>query len=336
VDGDGDFIFNTAPLDSLGSEEKKGEDLLISVPSISSITVGGKEPISDVLKQLIPDQRDQIKLDDVVTGYLRRTIDALRLERFPVQDIPYNEAEVPKHIRQFEDVIAEVQTILILLARWAETSQLPLLEKVLARLAEADKGAGGTVGWLRLGWYPVLVLMYAGGIAALSAGKFGALRSILSCRVRGDERTGASDAPLVIRTVEAMTEIGDVFKTIPGHERQYAARSEYLFKILQPDLEDLLFWGERMSFSLTGSRSCWLSRLRMFARTSGVTGIYGVHPDALAGSTGVDSVRTRSRKSLPKQSRPETPGGRCRRDCLAVLSSGSSRLRRAIESSWGN
>jgi hypothetical protein len=35
----------------------------------------------------------------------------------------------------------------------------------------------------------------------------------------------------------------ELFKKLPGHERHYASRSEYLFKALQPGLEDLLFLG---------------------------------------------------------------------------------------------
>ncbi len=35
----------------------------------------------------------------------------------------------------------------------------------------------------------------------------------------------------------------EVFKRIPGHERQFAPRSEYLFKLLQPYLEEALFLG---------------------------------------------------------------------------------------------
>ena len=50
-----------------------------------------------------------------------------------------------------------------------------LISKIFARLAEADKGTGGTVAWLRAGWYPILALMYTGGIAALSAANFPAL-----------------------------------------------------------------------------------------------------------------------------------------------------------------
>ena len=36
----------------------------------------------------------------------------------------------------------------------------------------------------------------------------------------------------------------DSFKQIPDHERNYAPMSEYLFKLLQPLLDDILFIGK--------------------------------------------------------------------------------------------
>jgi hypothetical protein len=244
IDGDGDFIFNTAPLDVLGDETKEGKDILISIPTGLTISPNGHENVVDSLKRLIPDQRDQIKLDDLVSGAIRRTVDTLRLERFPVQGLEFNNQTFPTRIRQFEDVLVDAQAITILLARWATPEQLPLLEKMLARLAESEKGSGGTVGWLRAGWYPLVYLMYSGGIAALSADQFEALHSILTCQIQGDDQTGARSSPLALRAMDQVIEIGDSFKKIPGHERHYAPRSEYLFKTLQPNLEDLLFVGK--------------------------------------------------------------------------------------------
>jgi hypothetical protein len=43
--------------------------------------------------------------------------------------------------------------------------------------------------------------------------------------------------------MKAIGAIHDGFKLIPGHERQYTPRSEYLFKFLQPLADDTLFLG---------------------------------------------------------------------------------------------
>ena len=52
--------------------------------------------------------------------------------------------------------------------------------------------------------------------------------------------------PLVFALGKAITqlEINDTFKRVPSHERNYTPRSEYLYKFLQPQLDDLLFFGK--------------------------------------------------------------------------------------------
>jgi hypothetical protein len=43
--------------------------------------------------------------------------------------------------------------------------------------------------------------------------------------------------------VDGISDVTGAFKALPGHDRQYVARSEYLFKLLQPRLDDALFLG---------------------------------------------------------------------------------------------
>jgi len=49
--------------------------------------------------------------------------------------------------------------------------------------------------------------------------------------------------PLIRAVTRPMTDLIDGFKALPGHERQYTPSSEYLHKLLQPTLDDLLFLG---------------------------------------------------------------------------------------------
>ena len=54
-----------------------------------------------------------------------------------------------------------------------------------------------------------------------------------------------SNQNLTLIRVEAreMNHLTDAFKQLPGYENHYTPRSEYLLKLLQPLLEDLLFLG---------------------------------------------------------------------------------------------
>jgi len=89
-----------------------------------------------------------------------------------------------------------------------------------------------------------MLLMYAGGIAALAEDKYENLAAIMMTKV-GSRHSGAEAKPIIVPATEGMLDVtrADLFKSLPGHERQYAPKSEYLFKTLQPMLEDLLFLG---------------------------------------------------------------------------------------------
>jgi hypothetical protein len=110
---------------------------------------------------------------------------SLALEQFPAS-APVTGEAFPLRLKQYEAAVQELLTILVLLARWGRGEQLRTLEKVFSHLAAVDKGSGGIVLWLRLGWYPIQLLMYAAGIAALDAKNYEALAlmSALQCRAR--------------------------------------------------------------------------------------------------------------------------------------------------------
>ena len=130
------------------------------------------------------------------------------------------------------------------MGRWCTDEQLPILEKTFGRFAEGDKGSsGGLAVWLCLGWYPTLYLMYSAGVAALSANNYKALAIILTTPVHAKSHDSSELQPLTVAVIKELTEIVDVFKWLPGHDRHRVPRSEHLRTRQQPLLEDLLFLG---------------------------------------------------------------------------------------------
>jgi len=243
LDGDGDFVFHAPPLQALGDGGETDTDVLVKLSPYTAPAPPVGESVADTMKELLPTPMQQIRLDDYVSAHVRRFLDGTRAEQFPVQGVPVSNDEFVARLKRYEDVAADLETIVVLLGRWAERHQLPLLEKVYARIVESDKGSAGNGLWLSLGWYPGLLLMYEGGIAALAARNYDALAVILRSHVRADRHSGGDTVPVILPVIDAMNEIGDAFKRLPGYERNYVPRSEYLFKRLQPPLEDLLFLG---------------------------------------------------------------------------------------------
>jgi hypothetical protein len=146
-------------------------------------------------------------------------------------------------MQAYEAISKDLQRVVTLLARWGDADQALQLERILTRLAETDKGSSGLVVLLKLSWYPLMLLMYCAGIAAIASKNYHVLKSVFDTTVQPDPH--GDPRPLVVHVMSNMTEIHDTFKRLPGLDQKYVPRSEHLFTLLQPVLEDLLFLGRR-------------------------------------------------------------------------------------------
>lgn len=245
VDGDGDLIF-TEHLPKVGDDQGTGTketDLLIKVAPPTIPSTEGPQTLSDVVKALLSDPAQRIRLDDLTTMHTRRAIDRMSAQHFPVS-FPYTDEEFISRVARYEADIRDLVEIVVLLSKWGGPDQLPQLERLFRRLYEAERPTAGLNVWIELQWYPIFVLVYAAGISALSARNYEALAIALQTPVRdGAGRFEGRSRPLVEAVVRHLTDIVTLFNKLPGLDRRYTPRSDHLLKTLQPTLEDLLFLG---------------------------------------------------------------------------------------------
>jgi len=76
----------------------------------------------------------------------------------------------------------------------------------------------------------------------VAADKYENLATMFMAKVAGDE-TRRDDGPLLLLTIGHIVANYEAFKRLPGHERNYVPYSEYLYKKVQPSLDDLIFLG---------------------------------------------------------------------------------------------
>jgi hypothetical protein len=243
-EGDGDLIFSPLP-DGLDTE-KTESDMLVQAPAalVPINETSDEGSLIDQVKDYLSDPRYRIRLDDLVSNEIRMTLHALRDEEFPLQTATVTPDDFADRIHRYEAGLSRLTTIVILLGRWGAEEHQPLIERVIARMADRIESRGGKVVWMGLRWYPIMLLMYSGGIAALSSRNYASLSTLLLTKL-GRRITGQEAQEAVVATIDGMLEVEqfELFKKLPGHENQYTPRSEYLFKTLQPGVEDLLFLG---------------------------------------------------------------------------------------------
>lgn len=247
--GDGDFFFTAPDLKSSPEIPQPEGDVLVEVPAdlIPQDDEGENEEMPallDRVKEYLSDHKHRIQLNDLVMRELRSGQQRLGEENFSVQGSASGE-EFAQRLVQYEEAMSELLDITVLLGRWAEQSQQNIIRQLVHTLAGQIESKGGVVIWLALRSYPMLLTMYVGGIAALEGENYETLKTLLSTTVK-NERRGDSET-VVQATSSAMLDVArvDAFKNLPGHERQFTPQSEYLFKRVQPIVEDILFLGRR-------------------------------------------------------------------------------------------
>lgn len=247
IDGDGDFIFDTSILAKVqgtaSSEPEPDIDVFIKAPSFSAPQGLREDSVADNLKRLIASPSERIRLNDFINDLLRRASEKLSQEKFPTSGALTND-EFASRLQRYEEAIQDLITAVILLAHWGEPEHLRLIERIFARISEIERVNAGLIVWVRLAWYPLLLLMYAAGISALAARRYDALWVALCTPVYSEQRIlDQAYPPAVLPVISNLTEIVAQFKLLPDMERKFVPRSEHIYKKLQPALEDELFLG---------------------------------------------------------------------------------------------
>ncbi|MDO9333825.1 MAG: caspase family protein [Dehalococcoidales bacterium] len=241
IDGDGDLIFKAPILESPKKEEKKDEDFLIAVPSSMHMTnpPESSSPIA-LAKEYLSDSRHTIKLHDLISQELREVLLQTSEDNFMIQG-KWSLEEFTRRLKEYERILYNLQRIMCCVAYWGKQEHMPLLKMAPIRLRDRLESKSGLVVWQALRWYPIMLLFYTSGISALASEKYDNLAAIFLSRVPHSPYDKAT--VLVTNIGDQTADLHDAFKELPGHERQYVPRSEYLFKLLQPMLDDLLFLG---------------------------------------------------------------------------------------------
>lgn len=245
IEGDGDMVLAAPGLGELEESETKDIDRLISVPFAEPTTeIGSAEAKVTKVKELLARQSGSIELHDMLSAEVRRFLSATSDDAFAPTG-QFSQPEFVSRLERYEAAVQDISLLLACVAQWGSTSHLATLQKCIARSCDRLEVTGGLTVWLALRWYPLLIELYCGGLAAVDARRFDSLAALFGTTLPSSDHRRASDT-FVEAASTAVLELNrtNVLKQIPGHERNYTPLSEHLLKILQPRLDDALFLGK--------------------------------------------------------------------------------------------
>jgi len=245
LDGDGDFVFKAAGLSELESAQGKDLDRLITVPYSEELTeTHSLTKKFERAKALLSSESSSIELHDFLLSEVRRFLVLTAEDNFPVVG-SFNPADFVPRLERYESAVLDLSILLATVAYWAKPVHLSTLQKCLSRSCDRLDARGGLAVWLELRWYPLILQTYRAGIAAVDAQRYESLAALFHTPlpVIDHHQQGSLLVEAVGKCILELNRTS-LLKTIPGHENHYTPLSEYLFKILQPSLDDLLFLGK--------------------------------------------------------------------------------------------
>jgi len=193
----------------------------------------------DKAKKLVSEERHRIKLHELVAEEVRELLPLISEESIPIQR-KFSAEEFAELLIKYEEATRDFCRIGILVAYWGTSSNHGTLTMAVQRLVDGLVTESNSNLWTH--WYPVLLFLYSCGIAAVAAAKFDNLKAIMHTGVEDTGRPGRRI--ILIRAItKELKNAHDAFKKLPGHENQHVPRSEYIFNVLRPTIDSVLYLG---------------------------------------------------------------------------------------------
>ncbi len=183
------------------------------------------------VKRYLADDRFRIRLHDLVGEVVRKTAQSFKSQNLAEA---ITEAEFLRRKKTYEAGTEVLRHMIVPFCQWGDGRHEVLAVNIL-ELASDYSTLGGRPyceTWSQFRLYPSLLLLYTGGVAALSIENHGMLAALLT-RPRYHDHNG--ERALLLECHAARVFSGELKKFLPGSSR--TAPNDYLFHLLRPLIE---------------------------------------------------------------------------------------------------
>ena len=196
------------------------------------------EQASANVKEYLSEDRYRIQLSDFIGGVADTLSQQIVSEEFPVSlAAQLSEEGIRQRMERFCEISQVAQAVILVGCYFGTKTHEKLWVDLLQRVANPPGEKAGNVVLLNLQHFPALVLLYAGGIAAIAGENFETLLALLSKPKIYDRREQPQSVLTALshhRVVET-----DLLNKIFG-QRRYTPMSDHLCTLLRQPLRSLL------------------------------------------------------------------------------------------------
>lgn len=192
------------------------------------------------LKKYLVEERYRIRLHDLVMEEVEKVYGELSSERFS-SSMPYSSEAFIQRVHYYETFTEILVAMIIAGCYWGERSHQYLWTNTIERIANTNKPkffVSCSPIWKKLSLYPALVLLYAGGIAALASERYDNFAALLiQPQVKELDRI---KPPALALYAWAVMDKEFSQQLLPNRGELYTPLSDYLYELLREPLRDVL------------------------------------------------------------------------------------------------
>lgn len=190
------------------------------------------------VKRYLAEDRYRIRLNDLVGEAVRETVRGFDFQKFALAQ-QFTPSEFLRRMKIYEAGTEVLRHMIAPLCQWGDVRHEALAVKILEVASDfllLNHGASTDV-WKQLSLYPSLLLLYAGGVSALSAENYGIFAALLT---RPRYRDDNGERPLLLECCPPRVLRADLKQFLPGYENRYTPASDYLLDRVRPLMETSL------------------------------------------------------------------------------------------------
>lgn len=204
-----------------------------SQPPARSVSVPTQSEF-DSVKTLLVDDRHRIELEELVADYSNRLSQHLSSEEFGTSG-PLTSKVLSTRLSRYEQLTDELMRVFAIGCYWGTDSQQSLWVRALEQIALRPGDSHGATAFRKLQYYPALLLLYSGSVAAIAAERYDTFRALaVTAQVRD---RGTSEA-LVGRVVSNAVLEKETGQLLPEFARRKAPTSDRLFDIIEKPIQE--------------------------------------------------------------------------------------------------
>ncbi len=239
--GDGDFIFK-ANFNNKDEDKSKNEEQLIRIPSPNDDYIDITNRKISKFKELLSDSKNRIKINELVNIEIKETVSKL----YSISDFSneYNEKEIKRIVINYNSITNTLRQMLILLVYYGEGQYNSLIRRIIDKLANV-KNTNGIEVYVNIQYYPCLISFYSLIISCLECNNFTLIQEAIQIQKDIGINAYLDTNNLLVNVSSNISRISDCFNIFSPNDKNYKYPfSEYIYLMLQPELDDLLFLGE--------------------------------------------------------------------------------------------